>query len=349
MSNLVNVDPKEFGLEETKAQDIANQFKPMLDKMVELEKEFNEVLKLDVEDPQTSKIAKELRLKYVKVRTGTAEIHKQQKAFYLAAGKYIDGWKNTQIFASQGVEQQLEKIEKHVEEKEKLRLAELNKERLALVSQYEVDATHLNLGSMADDVFELYLEGLKLQYNNKKEAERKAAEEQQRREKLHDERRLLVMPYMAFLPTQYHWCNYAEVDNKEFDTLLNDLKTSKEKHDKEQEAQRIEKERLQKEAEQKQKQLDIERKERERLEAKLKANKEEADKKLREENFEAERKRKEAEKLAKAPLKKQLENWVDTFNCDEMPETLHQDSLANEILSTFWKFKSWANKEIDKL
>jgi len=349
MNNIFEVNPKEFGLEETKAQDIANQFKPMLDKMIELEKEFNDVIKLDVEDPKTSKIAKELRLKYVKVRTGTAEIHKQQKAFYLAAGKYIDGWKNTQIFASQDIEQKLEKIEKYVEEKEKQRIYELNKKRIELVHEYEVDATHLNLGSMTDNVFEIYLEGLKLQHNNKKEAERKAAEEQQRREKLHDERRQLVMPYMSFLPTQYHWCNYAEIDNEEFDTLLNNLKASKEKHDKEQEAQRFENERLQKEAEEKQKQLDAERKERERLETELKVKKEEADKKLREEHFEAEKKRKEAEKLAKAPLKKQLENWVDTFSCGETPETLHQNNLANEILSTFWKFKSWAKKEIEKI
>ena len=112
---IVKLEAAEFGLEESKAKEISNQFKPMLDKMVELEKEANEVFKMDKESPEAQKIAKEVRLKYVKVRTGTAEIHKQQKAFYLAAGRYIDGWKNTQLFASEGIEKRLTEYEKHKE------------------------------------------------------------------------------------------------------------------------------------------------------------------------------------------------------------------------------------------
>src|SRR5690606_859785 len=111
---LVKVDPKEYGIEESKAKEIELQFRTMLDKMVELENEFNEVIKMPL-DESGIEAAKTLRLKYVKVRTGTAAIHKTQKAFYLAAGRFIDGWKNTQLFASQGKEDALMAREKHFE------------------------------------------------------------------------------------------------------------------------------------------------------------------------------------------------------------------------------------------
>ena len=110
MNEIVKIDHKEYGLEESKATQIAAQFQPMLEKMQELEIEFNAVICMD-SGPEKVAAAKECRMKYVKVRTGTAEIHKGQKAFYLAGGRYVDGWKNAQIFASQGNEDKLSEIE----------------------------------------------------------------------------------------------------------------------------------------------------------------------------------------------------------------------------------------------
>jgi hypothetical protein len=54
----------------------------MLDKMEIMEEEYNRIIKLEVSD-ENCKLAKELRLKFVKIRTGTAEIHKKAKAYYL--------------------------------------------------------------------------------------------------------------------------------------------------------------------------------------------------------------------------------------------------------------------------
>ena len=105
-TSLVKIDASEFGIEESKAKQIQEQFQPMLDKMVNLEKQANEVFKLPIETASVK--AKEVRLQYVKVRTGTAEIHKEQKAFYLQAGRFVDGWKNAQLFASQGIDPQLD-------------------------------------------------------------------------------------------------------------------------------------------------------------------------------------------------------------------------------------------------
>lgn len=177
MNTLVKIDPKEFGLEESKASEIAAQFQPMLDKMVELETEFNEIVNLPIEDLNTSVKAKQLRLKYVKVRTGTADIHKLQKSFYLAGGRFVDGWKNAQLFASEGIEKRLEAIELYAINKEKERIATLQTERELQLSEYGAENLQsLKLGEMSNDVFANFLLGTKTGFENKKEAERVAEE-----------------------------------------------------------------------------------------------------------------------------------------------------------------------------
>jgi hypothetical protein len=175
-AEIVKIDPKEFGIEDSKAADIAAQFQPMLDKMVELETSYNEVIQMPVEERETAKKARELRLKYMKIRTATLDIHKKQKAFYLAGGKFVDGWKNAQHFASMGKEEKLEEIEKYAENLEKQRIADLQKSREEQLQPYGVENVEtLNLGVMPDSVWENFLAGTITNYNAKIEAE-KAAE-----------------------------------------------------------------------------------------------------------------------------------------------------------------------------
>lgn len=183
LTTIVKIDPKEYGLEESKAADIAAQFQPMLNRMVELEKEYNEIIQLPVEDSATARKAKELRMKYVKVRTGTADIHKTQKAFYLAGGRFVDGWKNAQLFASQGIEEKLESIEKYAEIKEKERIAALQAEREAILLPFNLENLEaLSLGHMTDQVWGNFLTGTKANHQAKidslakAEADRIAAE-----------------------------------------------------------------------------------------------------------------------------------------------------------------------------
>jgi len=185
---IVKIDGKEFGLEETKAQEISNQFKPMLDKMVELEKEFNLIIDLPIADPESAKKAKSLRLKYVKVRTGTAEIHKLQKAFYLAGGRFVDGWKNAQLFASQGIEEKLEAIEKFQENLEKERVAQLQKLREEQLLPYGVEnLSALNLGIMTEQVWFNFFTGTRDNFQRQIEAEQKVNDD-----KIAEEKRILA-------------------------------------------------------------------------------------------------------------------------------------------------------------
>jgi myosin heavy subunit len=183
MNSLIKIDPKEFGLTETKAQEVAAMFRPMLEKMVELESEYNALTASIDGEPteQDCSAAKELRLQYVKVRTGTAAIHKELKAFYLAGGRFVDGWKNAQLMASQGIEDRLKEIETHQERKEAARIAKLESERTWELSQFSNDLPP-KLGEMSEDVYQMVLSAVRTAHANKIEAERKAEEERKRQE-----------------------------------------------------------------------------------------------------------------------------------------------------------------------
>ena len=92
-TELVKVDPKEFGLEEVQVATIEQAFMPKI-----VERDGYAVI---YEQLITKELTKELcneagdfRRKLVKVRTGIADIHKTQKAFFLSAGRFVDAWKN---------------------------------------------------------------------------------------------------------------------------------------------------------------------------------------------------------------------------------------------------------------
>src|ERR1035437_3868045 len=110
----------------------------MLEKMVELEKEYNEVVKLQL-TPEAITKARELRLKYVKVRTGIEKIHETAKAYYLAGGRFVDAWRNAQKFTAIGKEAELEKIEKHFELIEQVKKEKINEGRVKVLAQYVSD------------------------------------------------------------------------------------------------------------------------------------------------------------------------------------------------------------------
>ena len=186
-NQLVKINPEEFGLQAIEASQVEAVFKPMLEKMSELETEFNEVMTLPIE-PTTIKLAKELRLKYVKIRTATADIHKQAKAYYLAGGRFVDGWKNAQLMASQGKEEALEKIEKHFENIEKERKEKLRAERWEKLQPY-IEIEPFGLGEMTETVWAALFNGTVSNHDTKIEAERKAEEERIAKEKEEAEER----------------------------------------------------------------------------------------------------------------------------------------------------------------
>lgn len=373
-TDIIKIDPKEFGLEESKAADIAAQFKPMLDKMVELEKEYNEVVALPIEEATYK--AKALRMKYVKVRTGTEKIHKEQKAFYLSAGRFVDGWKNTQLFASQGIEKKLEEIEEYAANKEKERIAALQVERETLLQPYGVENVGvLQLGQMTQDVFNNFLLGTKTAYDQKIESERVAEEqrlaaieaERIRLEEQAKENERLKIEAEEIARLRAEEQAKAETERKAAEELL-----------------RIEREKAAAEAKIAAERLEAEKQEAARLakleaekqakkiaeiEAANKAAREKAAKELADQQAEAKKiadelqAKKDAEakaeadriaaekKAAKAPDKDKLKLFVASIQLPNIPElsTGEANTILAELRSKFTSYINWASQQIGNL
>lgn len=255
MTQIVKLNPEEYGLQAKEAATIEKAFKPMIEKMVELEKEFNQVLGLAENgiDKDAVKAAKELRLKYVKTRTGTAEIHKTAKAYYLAGGRFVDGWKNAQLFASQGKEQELEKIEKHFENIEAARIQKIREERFEKLAAVGYMDNVPGVELMDEAVFENFLKGAEQQIKLREEAERQEAEARmkaEQEERVKNERKQVLFKYGNIVSPTFDFELLKTMSEEEFQKLIADLEGMKTRYEQEQKQREQEAEKARLEAEQ---------------------------------------------------------------------------------------------------
>jgi hypothetical protein len=272
-NELVVIDPKEYGLDELKAERVKAVFMPMIEKMKELEIKYREIIALPVEK-ETCKKAKELRLQYVRVRTGTEKIHKDAKAAVLAEGKFIDGWKNTQLHLSEGIEAKLQAIETHYERIEAEQRANLQKERVEAYRPYSPfpeGTPDPDFSNMPAEIWNNFLTGAKKTYEDKLAATKKAEDDRIAKEKAEAEARAAAI----------------KADEEERERI------------------RLENEKLKKEAEEKEKQRQVELKaaatERNRIEIEHQA-KLETERKEQAEKLAAERKVQEEKRLAEKKI-----------------------------------------------
>jgi hypothetical protein len=343
MTELILIDSEKYGIEQTKATELVGNLPQILSERAELVPQFNDIIKLDINDPATAKKAAELRKLIKNNRTKGIEVwHKTTKDYFLKGGQFVDAIKRKEIAENERMEEALEQIEKHQENLEKERIAKLQREREGLLLAYEVEnLSTLNLGNMNDDVFDSFLSASKQKFNDKKEAERKAEEERLAREKAELEERERIKVENERLKKE------AEQKEKE---LAEERKAAEEKlriEREKAEQERMERELLlAKERAENEKKLKEEREQKEKIEREL-AEKKAAEELKEKERIAAEEKaRKEAEKLAKAPIKKQLNVWVDSF---QLPEFTNEHELANEIKAKFEAFKTWSKNQIENI
>ena len=364
------VNPKEFGIEEKDANGLLGNLPQIKAERSILEVQYSEIIKLDLDDPETSKKARSLRLLIKDNRTkGVLVWHKTTKEFFLKGGQFIDAIKNKEVAENERMEEMLEKIEKHAEIQEQKRQKELSDKRISEIEIYqEFVPFGLNFGTMPEEEFQKVFNGAKLQYEAKIEAEKKAELvriENERLDKLESERRLEVAPFVQFISESQDLRNMSDVNYSNF---LQNLQNAKSEYEKEQERIRIENEKLRlekEEAEKEAQRIKSENKKKlaqERAEAaeKLRIEQEKAakiqkeldDKKAAEKieierkNAEIEKQKKEAERLANAPIKKQLDNWINLF---QSPVSPIEHEKVDSILQKFEAFKDWAKSEIEKL
>lgn len=338
---VVTVDATLYGLAEVTANEIAAKFTPVIEKMAEYETEFQEVMQLDINDPTTAKKAAELRRKYVKVRTATGHLHKQEKESSLKIGKYLDAWKNAQAEAGERIETALENIEKHAERVEKERIAAIQKEREEMLAPYGVpNAERMELARMEDNVWRSFLTGCKIEFEEKEAQAKKEAEEQAERERVAEEKRQEMARENARLR--------AEAEAKEKELAEERAKAEAERKAAEQEAARL---KAEAEAKEKATRLENERKaaeERARVDAEQEAMRKEAAAKIAAER--KERERVEAELKAKAEAEAQRLAAIEAREQAELAkgDAAKLEDLKNDLqaLITKYEFKSKKHKQI---
>lgn len=322
------VDPKEFGLEEQKGKTIESAFTPKLIERDAFSEQYSTIIASEL-NAETFKAARELRLKLVKVRTSISDIHKTEKAFYLASGKFVDALKNKLTLPIEQMEEKLKEIEEYEAKQEAERKDALKAERLIQLAPFGTDTEFVSVEEMTDEQFASFLSKEKLAHETKLEQERLAE----------------VARVEAELKAEKERAEAARIEAERI------------------EAQRVENEKLKAEAEAREKEVEAERKklaaEQAKKDAEAKAEKERlekiaAEEKAKSDKLAAELKAKEeaekqkqeqekqrieaeaAEKLAAekalllAPDKEKVKVFFEKFKALEFPEL---ESEAGKAMS----------------
>lgn len=166
------INPTEFGLTENEAVIVEKEFTPVVVEREALATIYANIITQEI-TPELVKEAKELRLKLVKVRTSTDKIHKTQKAFYLAGGKFVDAWKNKNNTIVEQMESKLSEIENYYIEIERKRIEALKIERIEKLKEVCENTELYVVEAMSEEAFTKLINGLKLA----KEAELKSIED----------------------------------------------------------------------------------------------------------------------------------------------------------------------------
>lgn len=339
---VVLVNPSEFGIEESKANELVGNLPQIQSERNVLEQQYNEVLTMDVENPNTSKLAREIRLKIRDNRTKGLQVwHKTTKDVFLRAGQYLDAIKRREESINERMESNLEEIEKYFENKERKRKQALKEYRLIELENYkEFVPFGIDLAELPEEEYQKILNGAKMQYNAKIESERLEAERLEK-ERIETEKRIAEEKRI-----EAERIEAQRIENERLKAEAEKARLEAEKLEAERQAElkRLTDIQAKKDAEQAEI-LRIEREKQAKLQAELKAKKD-AELKAEQERLEADRLAKiEADRLAKAPLKKQLKFWIDSFS---LPETTINNEVSNEIKEKFNAFKYWAETQVNK-
>lgn len=186
------IDYKEYGLEETKANELTAGLKTILAERDILVNAYNDVIDLEI-TPENIDIFKSLRLKIRDNRTkGLDKWHKVNKEFFLAGGRFVDAIKNKEVSENERMEEKLLAAEKHFENMEKERLIAIHKERVSKLFPFGYEIGNVDFSSMDENMFNAILTGAEKNHNDKIEAQRIAEEARVAKEKEEAEERARI-------------------------------------------------------------------------------------------------------------------------------------------------------------
>ncbi len=245
--DTINLVPVELNLKEEFVNLINSSFAESLKALSKYDF-VSELTITDEDDVETMKKAREARLGMVKLRTSTEEIKKYLKEESLQYAKGVQSAFNTFDEECRKKEEHCKGIENYKQIQEDIRKEAKKEERLKLIDPYiEFFPMSVDLKEMSDAEFSIFLNGLKLQLNEKienerKENERKIIEELERQrilaeyakskeenEKLKRENQELkvlqvnptspIVPVAPIAPAT----NLADTDAKKFEVFRNKL------------------------------------------------------------------------------------------------------------------------------
>jgi hypothetical protein len=337
----------EYGIEETKAREIAAVFTPMLEQLKAYEVEYNRIIKAEP-SKENSKEARELRLKMVKSRTVMTKEHKILKEFYIKGGQFVDGMKKAYEFGTHSLEEKLEDREKYFENLEKERKENIRLTRLAEIKEFE-GTEPIGLAEMEDEQFNTYMIGVKATFEARKEAEAKAAKEQEEkmaRLQLAQTRGAETRHLWAFMREDEADIKLGDLTEEEYQILLSTLKERKEDREKELAEARKKADEAAAQAAKEKAEADArikaaeEKAEKERKEAQAKADEEKrkADEAIAKAKKEAEELKAKIEAEAKAKADEEKRKAEEATKIQELGDAPKFKAMRQELLSVIDKY-----------
>jgi len=283
----------ESGLAIQEGEEIKKSYLPFL---VQLSEVQSQATKINFDSPAEidETIARELRLKTVKIRTGSKELKDERKRGYLLRGNLEQAAYNLIEASCKLTEDTFNNVEKAREIAEKKRKEQLRIDRAEMLSPYTESVSLYPLGEMSEEQFNELYSGLRIAHENKIEAEKKAEEkrlaeieaERIRQENIRlenerlkkeaeqkDKRNTELRPYIIFIRDYNKMLSLPE---KEYQKEFSDIKKGAKEH---YEFEAQQKEKARKEQEEKERLTEIERKKQDQLleDQKAKADKERAE------------------------------------------------------------------------
>jgi colicin import membrane protein len=355
MNTELTINPKEFGIEETKAGELIGNLPQITSERSVLEDQYNEVVRLDIEDPKTTIVARELRLKIRDNRTKGLNVwHKTTKDVFLRAGQFIDALKNREIAVNERMEEGLQEIENYFERKEQARKESLKQQRFEIIKPYFDFFPNIDLANATEEDFTKAFNGAKLQLDAKIESDKKAEQERIEQEKKQAaEREAMRLENERLIKEAKLRDAQIEAERRaayEVQRVIEE-KARKERED----AAKIQAEleaKAQKERAEQQRFIEESQKREKALQDEIKAKEKARLEEIENAKIEAERIEKQRietlRQAALAPRKEKLKSWVDSFEIPIIPVD-QNDEVALEIVAKYNSFKAWAIGKITEI
>ena len=346
-----DLKPELYGLEVSEVNGIVGEIDVIKHELEVLKSAYIDVIQLEI-TPENLSTFKDLRKNFTKNRTSAEKLRKAKKSYFLNGGRFVDAiFKNIDA-ERELMESKLLEAEKFFENQEKEKARLLNFERIEKIRPYVESVENLDFSDFDNESFDDYFLGKKTRFENeaKEKAEAEAKAEAERLAEI--ERQKAIEIENAKLKAE------AEAKEKELQKERAEAKRLQDIKDAELAKERAEaqakQDAIELKAKQEREQAEKERQIEADKQAKIQAEKDAEIKRLNDEKVKAENERiakekadkLEADKLAKAPIKKQLSVWVDSFNYGLQPL---ENETTKDVILKFEAFKKWAKSEIEKL